>query len=94
MPSDESGIVESVPVKGHTRKAKSKRSGIFKGIASWDVLKLLSEEQKYCVDCGEVRYWIDKSLSPEEHKTPHTVPISGRLQKGREVVQDYDAQKK
>ena len=36
MPTDESEIAESVPVKEYTRKAKSKQSDIFKGVPSRD----------------------------------------------------------
>lgn len=49
---DESDVAESVPVKEHTRKAKSRQSDIFKGVPSRDELIPLSDEQKHCADCG------------------------------------------
>lgn len=52
VPDDESDAAESVPVKEHTRKAKSKQSDIFKGVPSRDETIPLSDEQKHCADCG------------------------------------------
>lgn len=52
VPNDESEVAESVPVKEHTRKAKSKQSEIFKGVPSRDEIIPLSDEQKHCADCG------------------------------------------
>lgn len=52
IPSDESEIAEEIPVKEHTRKAKSKQSEIFKGVPTRDEIIPLSEEQKHCSECG------------------------------------------
>ena len=52
MPTDETEIAESVPVKEHTRKAKSKQTDVFKGVPSRDEIIPLSEDQKLCTDCG------------------------------------------
>ena len=52
MSTDETEIAESVPVKEHTRKAKSKQTDVFKGVPSRDEIIPLSEDQKLCTDCG------------------------------------------
>lgn len=52
MSTDETEIAESVPVKEHTRKAKSGQADVFKSIPSCDKIIPLSEDQKFCVDCG------------------------------------------
>lgn len=50
--TEETEIAESVPVKEHTRKAKSRQADVFKGVPSRDEIIPLSEDQKFCADCG------------------------------------------
>ena len=68
MPTDESEIAESVPVKEHTRKAKSKQTDVFKGVPSRDEIILLSEEQKFCADCGAEMKVIGKEFVRREFR--------------------------
>jgi transposase/uncharacterized coiled-coil protein SlyX len=50
--TNEAEIAESVPVKEHTRKAKSKQADIFKGVPARDETIPLSDDQKHCAECG------------------------------------------
>ena len=50
-PVDETEAAEAVPVKEHTRKAKSKQTDVFQGVPSRDEIIPLSEDQKLCPDC-------------------------------------------
>jgi len=68
LPTDETEIAESVPVKEHTRKAKSKQSDIFKGVPSRDEIIPLSEEQKLCADCGAGMKVIGKEFVRREFR--------------------------
>lgn len=68
MPTDETEIAESFPVKEHTRKAKSKQSDVFKGVPSRDEIIPLSEEQKRCTDCGAQMKVIGKEFVRREFR--------------------------
>ena len=71
IPMDETEIAESVPVKEHTRKAKSKQADVFKGVPSRDEVIPLSEDQKFCTDCGaEMKVVGRKFVRREFHFTP------------------------
>lgn len=52
IPVDETETAGSVPVKEHTRKPKSRQADVFKGVPSCDEIIPLSEDQKFCADCG------------------------------------------
>lgn len=67
-PADESAVAESIPVKEHTRKAKSKQADIFKGVPSRDEIIPLSDEQKYCGDCGAELEVIGKEFVRREFR--------------------------
>ena len=68
MPTDETEIAESVPVKEHTRKAKSKQSDVFKGVPSRDEIIPLSEDQKYCTECGSEMKVIGREFVRREFR--------------------------
>lgn len=68
MPTAETEIAESVPVKEHTRKAKSKQTDVFKGVPSRDEIIPLSEEQKFCTDCGAEMKVIGKEFVRREFR--------------------------
>ena len=71
IPMDETEIAESVPVKEHTRKAKSKQADVFKGVPSRDEVIPLSEDQKFCTDCGaEMKVVGREFVRREFHFTP------------------------
>ena len=71
IPMDETEIAESVPVKEHTRKAKSKQADVFKGVPSLDEVIPLSEDQKFCTDCGaEMKVVGREFVRREFHFTP------------------------
>lgn len=66
--ADESDIAEAIPVKEHTRKAKSKQSDIFKGVPSRDEIIPLSDKQKHCSDCGAQLEVIGKQFVRREFR--------------------------
>lgn len=66
--ADESDIAEGIPVKEHTRKAKSKQSDIFKGVPSRDEIIPLSDKQKHCSDCGAQLEVIGKQFVRREFR--------------------------
>lgn len=68
VPADESDIAEAIPVKEHTRKAKSKQSDIFKGVPSRDEIIPLSDKQKHCSDCGAQLEVIGKQFVRREFR--------------------------
>ena len=68
LSADETETALSVPVKEHTRKAKSKQADIFKGIPSHDEIIPLSEEQKLCADCGAGMQVIGKEFVRREFR--------------------------
>lgn len=68
MPTDETEIAESISVKEHTRKVKSKQSDVFKGVPSRDEIIPLSEEQKYCTECGSEMKVIGKEFVRREFR--------------------------
>ena len=69
--ADESEAAELVPVKEHTRKAKSRQSDIFRGVPSRDEIIPLSEDQKFCAGCGTQMQVIGKEFVRREfHFTP------------------------
>lgn len=68
VPTDESEAAEPVPVKAHTRKAKSKQSDVFKGVPSRDKIIPLSEDQKHCTDCGAEMKVIGKEFVRREFR--------------------------
>ena len=71
IPMDETEIAGSVPVKEHTRKAKSKQADVFKGVPSRDEVIPLSEDQKFCTDCGaEMKVVGREFVRREFHFTP------------------------
>lgn len=75
-PTDETEIVLSVPVKEHTRKAKSKQSDTFKGVPTRDEIIPLSEDQKFCTDCGAEMKVIGKEFVRREF---HFTPAKGEV---------------
>lgn len=66
--ADGSDIAEAIPVKEHTRKAKSKQSDIFKGVPSRDEIIPLSDKQKHCSDCGAQLEVIGKQFVRREFR--------------------------
>ena len=42
----------------------------------------------------QVRYWIDQVLNPQIDKPKARVPMSERLQKGKEDAQEYNQRNK
>lgn len=68
IPTDETGITETFSVKEHTRKGKSKQSDVFKGVLSRDEIIPLSEEQKYCTECGSEMKVIGKEFVRREFR--------------------------
>lgn len=68
VPADESDIAEAIPVKEHTRKAKSIQSDIFKGVPSRDEIIPLSDKQKHCSDCGAQLEVIGKQFVRREFR--------------------------
>ena len=68
MPTDETEIAESVPVKEHTRKAKSRQADVFKGVPSRDEIIPLSEDQKFCADCGAEMKVIGREFIRKEFR--------------------------
>lgn len=68
VPANESAVAEAIVVKGHTRKAKSKQADIFKGVPSRDETMPLSDEQKYCADCGAELEVIGKEFVRREFR--------------------------
>ena len=67
-PAGESAVAEAIPVKEHTRKAKSRQADIFKGVPSRDEIIPLSDEQKYCADCGAELEVIGKEFVRREFR--------------------------
>ncbi len=68
IPNDEAEAAESIPVKGHTRKAKSRQPDIFKGVPSRDEIIPLSDEQRHCADCGAELEVIGKEFIRKEFR--------------------------
>ena len=65
---DGSEVAESVPVKEHARKAKSKQPEIFKGVPSRDEIIPLSDEQKHCAEYGAELEVIGKQFIRREFR--------------------------
>lgn len=76
MPTDETEIAESFSVKEHTRKVKSKQSDVFKGVPFRDEIIPLSEDQKYCTECGSKLKVIGKEFVRREF---HFTPAKGEV---------------
>ena len=76
MPTDETEIAESFSVKEHTRKVKSKQSDVFKGVPFRDEIIPLSEDQKYCTECGSKLKVICKEFVRREF---HFTPAKGEV---------------
>lgn len=68
QPLDEASGAETVTVKEHTRQAKRTSDELFKGIPSRDVAVPLSEDQKYCADCGNEMEVIGKEFVRREFR--------------------------
>ena len=66
--SGETGAEEAVLIKEHTRKAKNRQADIFKGVPSRDEVIPLSDEQKYCTDCGAPMKVIGRELVRREFR--------------------------
>ncbi len=69
-------VTESIPVKEHTRKAKSRQSDIFKGVPSRDEIIPLSDEQRHCTDCGAELEVIGKEFVRREFRF---TPAKGKV---------------
>nr|WP_300842502.1 IS66 family transposase [uncultured Acetatifactor sp.] len=55
-------------VKGHARRAKSTHADIFKGVPARDEVISLSEEQRYCAECGAGMEAIGKEFVRREFR--------------------------
>lgn len=67
---------EEVIVREHTRKAKRTAADTFKGIPSREVVVPLSEDQRYCADCGSEMEVIGKEYVRTEFRY---TPASGEV---------------
>ena len=67
-PADEIQETETVIIKEHARKAKRTGEETFKGVPSRDVVIPLSEEQRYCGDCGSEMEVIGKEFVRREFR--------------------------
>ena len=59
---------EDVIVRAHTRKAKGTHAELFKGIPSREEVIPLSEDQKYCAECGAEMKIIGKEFVRREFR--------------------------
>ena len=76
IPVDETETAGSVPVKEHTRKPKSRQADVFKGVPSRDEIIPLSEDQKFCADCGAERKVIGREFLRREFRF---IPAKGEV---------------
>ena len=67
---------EPVIVREHTRQAKRTGDELFKGVPSRDEVIPLSEEQKYCADCGAEMEVIGKEFVRREFRF---TPAKGKI---------------
>ena len=67
-PAGEITAGEPVSVKGHTRRAKRTSSEIFNGVPCRDIVIALSEDQRYCADCGSEMEVIGKEFVRREFR--------------------------
>lgn len=67
---------EEITVREYTRKAKSTAKDTFRGIPRRDVVLPLSEDQKYCKDCGSELEVIGKEFVRKEFRYK---PASGEV---------------
>ena len=72
IPVDETETAGSVPVKEHTRKPKSRQADVFKGVSSRDEIIPLSEDQKFCADCGAEMKVIGREFLRREFRCNRT----------------------
>lgn len=73
---DETETAGSVPVKEHTRKPKSRQADVFKGVPSRDEIIPLSEDQKFCADCGAEMKVIGREFLRREFRF---IPAKGEV---------------
>lgn len=76
IPVDETETAGSVPVKEHTRKPKSRQADVFKGVPSRDETIPLSEDQKFCADCGAEMQVIGREFLRREFRF---IPAKGEV---------------
>ena len=76
IPVDETETAGAVPVKEHTRKPKSRQADVFKGVPSRDEIIPLSEDQKFCADCGAERKVIGREFLRREFRF---IPAKGEV---------------
>lgn len=76
IPVDETETAGSVPVKEHTRKPKSRQADVFKGVPSRDEIIPLSEDQKFCADCGAEMKVIGREFLRREFRF---IPAKGEV---------------
>lgn len=69
-------LEEDVTVKEHKRKAKSTHKDVFKGVKVTDELIPLSEDQKYCPECGSGLEVVGKEFVRQEFRF---TPAKGEL---------------
>lgn len=67
-PANEITADEPVSVKEHTRRTKRTSSEIFNGVPCRDIVIPLSEDQRYCADCGSEMEVIGKEFVRREFR--------------------------